>query len=149
MALSRYAVLDAYTLEELRRSYYSFDTRGRIRLLRTLSRSRELPNQIIDCAIKDSSTEVRRWVAQHVNLSGEDADRLRSDSDEFVRTCLWENPSVTERPLFTQVEDWVAWFKNCSGAERLAMMRNPSLHDKFVEMLFNPEDKALDIDMHA
>jgi len=36
MALSRYAVIDAYTSEELRREYQASDAKGRVRLLQGL-----------------------------------------------------------------------------------------------------------------
>jgi hypothetical protein len=43
MALSRYAVTDTYTLEELRREYQTSDAKGRIHLLEQLYEGDDVP----------------------------------------------------------------------------------------------------------
>ena len=66
MALSRYAylALDAYTLEELRREYYSLKPKGRIRLLQRLSRKGRLHEEMRELAVKDQNALVRQWIAR-------------------------------------------------------------------------------------
>ena len=107
MELSRYAVIDAYILEELRHEYQTLTAKGRIRLLRKLSREGTLPPyqsppyEIALLAVEDPNVEVRQWIARHSedldyreyrhtekqfrfpdrNLG----DRLSTDPDPFVR----------------------------------------------------------------
>jgi hypothetical protein len=66
MELSRYAAIDTYILEELRREYQALSARGRIRLLRKLYNERTLPPyvsppyEIALMAVEDSHVEVRQ-----------------------------------------------------------------------------------------
>ncbi|MGB6476612.1 MAG: hypothetical protein WBF04_21390 [Candidatus Sulfotelmatobacter sp.] len=67
--LSRYGVIDAYTLEELRRKYKMSDVKGRIALLQQFWHRRsdsrpsapDMPFEIAVMAVEDSNVEVREW----------------------------------------------------------------------------------------
>src|SRR5205809_6954258 len=102
MTLSRYQIIDAYTLEELRREYQASDTKGRVRLLRKLYKDRIPPYKIVLMAVEDQNVEVRQWIARNgEHLDYQDSrdefpnrnleDRLRNDPDPFVCACLREN----------------------------------------------------------
>jgi hypothetical protein len=147
MALSRYSRPDAYTLEELRREYSSVGSKGRVKLLQRLARKGELGERMEQLAVEDENAMVRQWAARHVDLSDEQKWQLKYDPDEFVRACLWENSEVL--PWFEKESDWLAWFTDATHIERLAMMRNPQVHDKFIEIVFDPEDTILGIDLEV
>lgn len=71
--LSRYGVIDAYTLEELCRKYKMSDAKGRIHLLKRFWNGREtskpyppnLPFEIALMAVEDSNVGIRQWVARN------------------------------------------------------------------------------------
>ena len=149
MALSRYARLDTYTFEELRRDYGARGSKGRIRLLKRLAREGELEETISQLGVEDPEATVRQWVARHVDLSKDQVVRLKSDSDEFVRACLFENPAT--RVFFASLDRWLELFAEANHTERLAMMRNPNLGfcTDFIEILFDSEDTKLGIDLET
>src|SRR5262245_7802142 len=70
--LRRYAVIDEYTLEELRLKYRSADSRGRIALLRLISRhtktsyNDQVPYEIAVLAASDPDARVRHWLVLNV-----------------------------------------------------------------------------------
>lgn len=79
MALYRYAVIDAYTLEELRHEYKNSDIKGRIRLFKRLHKMGYhagyiVPYEIALLALEDSNAELRQWIAQHAWLDYRDWD---------------------------------------------------------------------------
>ncbi len=167
--LTRYRILDAYTLEELRREYEASDVTGRIRLLRNLYRGTDrLPYEFALRVVEDPNPQVRAWIARNgIDLDyrerrridgGDDEshvwawktidsrpernleERLGNDPDPFVRACSFENPSNwTVRSRF-----WKQ-FQESSHFERLAMVRNPMVPEDFIEKLFDYEDKELAI----
>ena len=145
MALSRYAVLDAYTLEELRREYASLKPRRRIRLLQRLRKKGDLSSAIVQWAVDDESAHVRQWIARNVWLLDTQGDKLRNDKDEFVKACLWEGPTFA-MSTFALSGQWLTWFTEATHLERLAMMRNARVNDTLVEMVFDPNDTRLGID---
>jgi len=137
---ARYTAIDAYTLEELRRKYQASDTRGRIRLLRSLYHRGDewseagVPFEIAEMAVTDPSPEVRQWMARHgkdLNYSelGERFEvrfperdlsgRLLDDPDPFIRACAYENPRIPPKHES---------FARASHLERLAQMRNPQIY---------------------
>jgi hypothetical protein len=148
MALSRYAVLDSYTLEELRRDYQTAGALGRIELLSNFQKADEeydsttvlLPPELLRIAAEDDSAAVRQWIARHGIFGSESVnlaqDRLVNDPDSFVRACLMENP--------THVGEAEAWrvFLFGTHLERLALMRNPAVAraDELIRKLFDVED---------
>lgn len=162
MTLPRYAITDAYTLEELRREYQGSNIEGRIGILQKLYEGNQrgegrAPYEIALLALDDPHVEVRRWIAkygkyldyskdtlQHQNLE----ERLKEDPDPFIRACLRENPTAFD-PWSTEV--WMNYFKEATPLERLALMRNPqvaSAHgEKLVEAVFNHEDQDLGISL--
>ena len=146
MALPRYAYRDPYTLEELRREYQGSDWRGRIRLLRRLTRDVGVPSEITDLAIADQHVQVRQWIARFGVLFREHLDRLKQDPDEFVRARRWENPSSTD---FWMSRRWQESFGVSSPLERLAMVRNPSVDDELIEKVFDPENQEFGLDTDA
>lgn len=142
---TRYSVIDAYTLEELRREYSSSDIRGRIRLLRTLSRSWQRPPfEIALMATEDPNAEVRAWLARYgqfrlyemdrqsarEQLGGggntgpqlDPQERLKNDPDPFVRACLRENPKVSWGAGWSDFFGFKA-FLDSTPLERLAAVR--------------------------
>jgi len=96
--LHRYAVIDEYTLAELRMKYESADTRGRIALLKLLSRHTPEgpPYEIAVLAANDPDVRIRHWLATNIdNLDygggfdwakySEVAHRLKSENqDRFL-----------------------------------------------------------------
>jgi hypothetical protein len=166
MALSRYAVIDAYTLEELRRQYISSDVAGRIRFLAQFRKADDasggdkevLPFDIVFMAAQDDSIEIRQWIARNgcfdlqnslQNLFDGAPDpidsivnHLKSDPDPFVRACLFENQALFGKG---NVE---AEFGNATHLERLALVRNPDAvrwATKLIRKIFDPDDKELAI----
>lgn len=152
MALHRYRVIDAYTLEELRREYLHSAAKGRIRLLRYLQKHTWIPCDIARLAVEDQSVEVRQWIARHGDLrypplaffhgewlkenpSEELAERLKNDSDPFVRACVRENPSTFWFRTW-DIEQWLAAFREASHLERLALVRNPNVGSELVKHIF-------------
>ena len=162
MALSRYQLIDAYTLEELRREYQNAGAKGRIRLLQKFHKNNQvLPSEIVRLAVEDPHVEVRQWLARHgkaLNLMlalTDDSDdlkvesfgnRLRNDPDPFVHACLRENPNVFGSIFF---KDWKEYFHDATPFERLALVRNPKVNEELIEKIFDPDDKELDIDLVA
>lgn len=152
MSLSRYAVADAYTLEELRREYQMTDAKGRIRLLKKLNRYTDtLPiymrgqtthDVIALLAVDDPNVEVRQWIARHGKYLEENLKNgLKNDQDPFVRACLRENSGVFG--LSRGEED----FREASHLERLALVRNPKVETDLIEKIFHPENKEIGINL--
>jgi hypothetical protein len=160
MALYRYAAIDAYTLEELRHEYKNSDIKGRIRVFKRLQKNGcHAPYEIALLALED--VELRQWMARHAawldyrdwdpDNPGERIgapernleDRLRNDPDPFVRACLRENPNVFG--VFDFLYNWKSYFQESTHLERLALVRNPEVAEKFIEHIFDPEDTELGI----
>jgi len=143
MALSRYTFLDAYTLEELRRNYEGSDARGRIQLLEKLyTDNKGIPFEIKALAIEDPQVAVRQWIAQHLSFGEEEC--VKNDPDPFVHACLRENSRVFHGYTFAH---WMSYFREATHLERLALVRNPNVHQELIEKIFDPEDKDLAIDL--
>ena len=74
--LSRYGIVDPYTLEELSRRYKMADARGRIRVLRLFCGQQngrgneppDLPFEIALMAVEDPNVEVRQWIARNARF---------------------------------------------------------------------------------
>lgn len=163
MGLPRYDIIDAYTLEELRREYSVSDANGRIRLLQRLHKGGRIPPfQIALSAVEDPRVEVRQWMARlgYLDYSEQEeeeeeerppdyeasrpnlAARLKRDPDPFVRACLRENPTV-----FGIGEDWIECFREATHLERLALVRNPEVDDELMRKVFDCEDRELGISL--
>lgn len=150
MALSRYAVIDHYTLEELRREYQKADAKGRVCLLEKLYEDDKVPPfEIALLAVEDPNVEVRQWIAKngtYLDYSNDEPggqnleSRLKSDPDPFVRACLRENPTILT--LSSESSDW---FRGSNHMERLALMRNRWVSSKLVEKIFDLNDQELGI----
>jgi hypothetical protein len=157
-AMPRYLFPDDYTLAELQRNYQMSDTKGRIELLKNLHD--QVPCKLELMAVEDPDVQVRQWIARYgKNLEyasylhrGEDGwvheklkpslyERLKSDGDPFVRSCLLENPGVT----FWNPEDH---FLEATHLERLALMRNPDMRlaDRLLKKIFDHDDTELPIE---
>lgn len=155
MTLSRYSILDTYTFEELRRDYEAANPLGRIQILKKLQGGeRPLPFEIASIAVRDPSSLVRAWVARQglfggigliaLPIRGEDYlekfhlifEALKTDSDPFVRACLYENPAACGLS-----GGLTSRFLDATHIERLALMRNPKVGTKLVEVLFDPENR--------
>lgn len=158
---NRYSMVDAYTLEELRREYLSEDTKGRIRLITKVKHG--LPFEVARLAAEAPDVGVRQCIAKYGTLDWRDRrivdhklvydhehpefnlrQRLQNDPDPFVRACLRENPWFKFAG-----EKWEDIFKKSTHMERLALVRNESLEtDKnFITKLFDSEDQDLGIDL--
>ncbi|TKB71855.1 MAG: hypothetical protein E8D46_17185 [Nitrospira sp.] len=162
MALYRYAVVDAYTLEELRHEYKNSDIKGRIHLFKRLQQmGYHAPYEIALLALED--VELRQWMARHAWLDYQDWDpdhpgekigppernlehRLRNDPDPFVRACLRENPHVFG--TFDFLYHWKSIFHESTHFERLALVRNPEVGHDLIEHIFDPDDTELGIGMN-
>lgn len=164
MELSKYDIIDAYTLEELRRTYHASDSKGRIRLLQKFYRAdKAAPFEIALLAVDDPHVEVRQWIARHgkyvdyremhyvdkqviyehpdLNLE----DRLKNDPDLFVRACLRENPTVFDS--FSFITRWGEFFHEATHLERLALVRNPNVYEHLIERIFDSDDQELEINL--
>jgi hypothetical protein len=166
MALSRYAVVDVYTLEELRRQYRSSDVPGRIRFLAQFRKADDgprvgaqaLPFDIVFLAAQDDSVEVRQWIARNGCFDLQNwrsvldgvpdpidaiVNHLKSDPDPFVRACLYENQELFGRG------NAEAAFGDATHLERLALVRNPALvrATQLIQKLFDPNNTELGIDL--
>ena len=167
--LTRYGILDAYTLEEVGREYEASDVTGRIRLLRKLYRGTDrLPYEFALRVVEDPNPQVRAWIARNGRdldyrerrrVDGGDdetlvrawetidslpernlEERLWNDPDPFVRACSFENASNwLLRSKFQEQ------FQESSHFEHLAMVRNPMVPTEFIEKLFDYEEKELAI----
>src|SRR5712692_8540211 len=91
MALSRYAVIDAYTSEELRREYQASDAKGRVRLLQGLYQDGVPPYEITLMAVEDPNVEVRQWIARngkYLDYRDRGSINERSEAVEAARAIL-------------------------------------------------------------
>ena len=161
MTFSRYSIIDAYTLEELRREYQGSDAKTRLRSLEKLYEDDNIPPyEIALLAVEDPSVEVRQWIArsgkcldyrtrryegdkliyEHPEKNLE--DRLKNDSDPFVRACLRENPTIS---LLSS--EWIGWFRESNHIERLALVRNQNVSDSLVERIFDFQDQELGLNL--
>jgi hypothetical protein len=93
------------------------------------------------------------------HLGNDLIDRLLSDSDPFVRACVYESSSTVSRSVdpwqdmktgaLHHGSDLEPLFLAATQLERLALMRNPRLGDLFsqkleiIEKLFDREDETL------
>jgi len=160
--LTRYDVIDAYTLEEVRREYEASDAKGRIDLLRRVYRTTK-PSapayEVALLAVEDPNPYVRAWIARngycldygegrfvdnewiekHPERNLE--ERLLNDPDPFVRASLFENETIIAWPH----REFERWFWRASRVERLALVRNRSAYGEFIEQIFDSEDGELAI----
>ena len=145
MALKRYSYssLDLYTFEELRHKYNSYTCADRIRLLKHLRRTAgEVPEELLELALADESAVVRGWVARHGDLHRANSkNRLKADTDEYVRAALWENEGIIHVGL--SHKEWLESFTTASLLERLAMVRNPNFDEILAQMIFDLDDGSL------
>ena len=163
MALSRHGIIDSYTLEELRREYQNTDAKGRISLLKKLYGEGQIPPyEIARLAVEDQDVQVRQWIAKNGEwLDYRDSqyvdkqlvykypdrnlkDRLKNDPDPFVRACLRENPAAFRS---WDAAEWYAHFWEATHLERLALVRNPEVHEDLIECIFDHEATELGIDL--
>ena len=165
MSLHRYDVLDAYTLEELRRKYTRAEAKGHVSLLKELyeeNQGNPIAFEIARMAVEDETVEVREWIALHGrfldysqtrNEGRKDSiefpernleDRLKKDPEPFVRACLRENPTA-----FSGTGDfyWMPYFQQAKHLERLALMRNPEVWcgNDLIKRIFDHENQELGI----
>jgi len=149
--LSRYGVIDAYTLEELCRKYKISDGKRRIALLKQFWHRRndsrrstpDMPFDIAVMAVEDSNLEVRQWVAQNAQYLNFKPPTESPDTDGWpYETDGW--PKASERDLTKRLRhdsdpfvraclhenssvvgyQWVTVFHSATHLERLALMRN-------------------------
>jgi hypothetical protein len=152
MELSRYEVMDAYTLEELRRKYQAANVLGRIELLAIFPKADDkdwcpavsLPPELVRMAAEDDSVTVRQWIARN-GCFGNDSlgaieDRLVNDPDLFVRACIMENQTHISYGKAKQA------FLFATHLERLALMRNPQVVevDELIWKIFDLKDEYKD-----
>lgn len=154
MELPRYAMIDAYTLEELRHLYQMSDAKGRIRLLKKLYKGDQSPPsdvarppfEIALLAVKDPHVEVRRWFARYGKFfdysdnhaAGKNLEEyIKNDTDPFIRASLLENLGGNEFQ-----------FNKATTIERLAFVRRPGRGiQKLIEKIFDHEYTELGIDL--
>ncbi len=168
MALDRFTFDDPYVLEELRRRYRDSDAKGRTRLLKQLYKSEWVPAyEIVLMAVEDPAVQVRQWIARngkHLDYRKEKwvddktvfefpernlADRLKNDPDPYVRACLRENENVFSWTMNIMIGKWKRSFEEATHPERLALVRNPEIVDELIELIFDPDDRELNIDLES
>src|SRR5439155_8829832 len=114
-------------------------------------------DEIVLMAVEEQNVEGRQWIARNgEHLDYQDSrdefpnrnleDRLRNDPDPFVCACLRENPKVFGSPFSDTSQER---FHEATHLERLALVRNPEVHDELIEKIFDPEDQELGIDLEA
>jgi len=176
----RYGIQDAYTIAELMRSYERENSRGRIRLLRSVYRQGvRLPYELALKAVTDSDSLVREWMARespdldyserqyppaqsemtsttscpseepltdtvtHLYPERDLIERLKQDSDPFVRAALYENHHLSVEFGLSAAAfgaGGIETFRNCAPLERLAMMRNEELSLKLAKHILDLQD---------
>lgn len=161
--LSRFSVIDAYTLEELKRDYQYRTPNARIGLIEGLYLNGIIPPyEVARLVVEDQHVQVRQWMARHArHLDYREAiddnpangfmfpernlvDIVRRDPDEFVRACLYENPDVFAH---WPQDEWMRLFASGSHLERLAMVRNPNMQGahNVLEAIFDPDDSRFEM----
>jgi hypothetical protein len=146
MALGRYDIPDAYTIEEARRKYSALDASARVRWLRKANATGSLPGEVLQLAAVDPNASVRQWVAKHGHFWFRDApfEQLKADPDVLVRAAAHENPAALEgSPSFVQEPV----FKDAGRFERLALMRNPLIGRELIQKVFDPMDTELGVEL--
>jgi hypothetical protein len=152
--LSRYGIIDDYTLEELRRKYSAADVKGRIALLSAFWKAQHnfgpyppnLPFEVALAAVEDPNAEIRQWVARFAKYLNFDPFETKLNSiEELDGADGWPKPGEREltgklrRDSDTFVRaclhenpnvvgsgsHWVTAFHSATHLERLALMRNP------------------------
>jgi len=167
--ISRYDVIDGYTLGELQREYKDSEPRARIRLLRKLYGTPNRgapPFEIALMAVEDANVSVRQWIARHgrfldyremKRVEGQTVyefpernleERLKNDPDPLVRAALRENRGVFASFLVFS-EAWERHFREATHLERLALVRNPGVDDDLIQKVFDYHDEKLGIDLDA
>jgi hypothetical protein len=74
-------------------------------------------------------------------------ERLKEDSDPFVRAALYENHHLFFWFGMSALGgDGIRVFRECAPLERLAMMRNKELSLEFVKRILDPQDTTLCIE---
>jgi hypothetical protein len=153
----RYMAQDAYTLAELERLYRRTDTRGKIRLFKSLYRQGIFPSYTIALdAATSGDASLREWMARYstcLDYSGKKLpngdsgcdleDVLRNDEDVFVRAALCENPETLG--LLSIGREFEQKLLACTHLERLGLVRNERLKLIDVMSVFDSEDQTLQI----
>lgn len=159
--INRYAFLDPYTLEELRREYTRADVWGRIRMLEKHKQQHfHIPFEIAALAVEDQHVEIREWIARY----GQDLDyrefvrigekwvrdpfhpeqnlqtRIRTDLDPFVRACACENDTIV-----SYWGDFENIFSELTHIECLALVRNPVVSTQLIEKIFDLSNTEVSI----
>jgi hypothetical protein len=164
MALNRYRILDAYTMNELTYEYKNSDFSGKIKLFKRLQKQEwHLPYEVALMAVQDQDVKVRIWIAKHGRnlnydhcyVDGKEqlqpernlVNNLKNDSDPQVRAAFHENPDIVNHAFATDDEKCKKYFQESNHLERLALMRNPKIPDKLVETIFDPDDQSLPISL--
>jgi hypothetical protein len=70
---------------------------------------------------------------------------LENSRDPFIRAAVKENPHFTDHGVFD--ESWIQEFITAMQIERLALVRNPRIHEELIEALFDYEDTKLTINI--
>ena len=127
--LSRHAFSDAYAVAELYADYQSRDPQARIQLLQEFYQADQFPPmEIAVLAVKDTSIEVRRWIARNGKyLDYRHAGFVHERSDTAEQLIqLADQMSDKSKPL--PILNLADWLKN--DAEPLvsaALRENPSV----------------------
>lgn len=146
--LSRYAMPDAYVLQEMLLLYGAANSRKRIELLADWykeSNWSRLPFDLAKLAVEDPDQSVRHWIARNgQNLDYRPWDRekrqtdnscpeldlegrLRMDSVPLVRAAVLENPRLFDPDRGWAHDLFLREFDAMSELDRLACVRNPRM----------------------
>jgi len=75
-------------------------------------------------------------------------ERLKQDSDPFIRAALYENHHLSLEFGFSPLSDYgIETFRECAPLERLAMMRNEKLELELVKRILDIEDTSVHLGM--
>lgn len=133
----------------------------RVKYLRALTRQvYYLPASFLDLAFGDNSVFVRSWAAGHLTLEAKDytdpnnAVQIRDyqkmmleDPEAVVRAAVWSNPQCRSLPWHSiwVSDNWKDELRKMSQLERLGLMRNPELSERYIVKLLETSSEELGI----
>ena len=117
--------------------------------------------ELLDQIYGDENAFVRAWAAGHLETNFKDytdpgdpreirdyEPALLQDQAPIVRAALWSNPKCNRLPWSLHIlisEGWKEQVQGMSQLERLGLMRNPELSDRYVVALLETPSEELNM----
>jgi hypothetical protein len=152
---------DAFTIAQIITELNSIpEPAGRVALLTALRcKGAYFGHELTGFVLGGESPKVRAWAAAHLDLNGKDyyseyknekeavdfGTQVRNDPDPVVRASMWSNENYCGVPwtMFRIPDNRKETFKEMTHLERLALMRNQGLSDRFIVALLDAPGKDL------